>query len=58
MRKKKIYARYKRSSATRLPPTRSTDLPVAEKLLTRNSTPTAPNQVWMSDIVTDALSMA
>ena len=25
-------------------------LPVAENLLTRNFTPTAPNQVWTSDI--------
>ena len=34
------------------------NLPVAPNLLERNFTPLAPNQVWTSDIVTDALTMA
>jgi putative transposase len=33
-------------------------LPVAGNLLARNFTPSTPNQVWTSDIVTDALTIA
>lgn len=56
MRDNGIYARHKRRYKV------TTDskhgLPVAENLLARNFTPTAPNQVWTSDIVTDTLTMA
>ena len=48
MRDNGIYARHKRR--TKVTTDSKYGLPVAENLLARNFTPTAPNQVWTSDI--------
>jgi len=56
MRDNGIHARHKRRHTV------TTDsqhnLPVAENLPARKFTPTAPNQAWTADIVTDALTMS